>query len=77
MSDSTAPPSAATRVHRPSSAPVPTATSANATTSPIGLANWTRWVSRNETGLMRTEAMSWAWIDDGLWALKKLGLASF
>src|SRR5487761_2637129 len=28
-------------------------------------------------GLTRAEAISWAWIELGLWALKKLGLANF
>ncbi len=29
------------------------------------------------TGLMRMDAISWAWMLDGLLALKKFGLASF
>ena len=33
---------------------------------PMGLANWTRWVRRNLMGLVRADAISWAWIDTGL-----------
>ena len=44
---------------------------------PRGVENWTRCETRKRIGLMRTAAMSWAWIELGLWALRKLGLASF
>ncbi len=56
---------------------MPTATSPRAISTPTGVATWRRRPNSACSGLMRSEAMSWAWMPDGFWGLKKLGLASF
>ena len=72
-----APPIAAIRVQSPSNTPMPIATSENEMTMPIGAATRIKWRSRAWRGLVCEAAMSWAWIDIGLCARKKFGLASF
>ena len=77
LKDTSIPPTAATRVRRPTRAPTPMATSATAMSAPIPEAEPTRCPSRLPIGLVRLAPISWAWMEIGLDARKKSGLASF
>ena len=76
-SDTSIPPTAATWVSSPSSAPTPTATSATAMSAPIPEAEPTRCPSSPPIGLVWLAPSSCAWMEIRLEARKKIGLASF